>query len=732
MVVSKRSLITKVLLVLFIFSTANIIVAQNKHEQMLIEPLDDSEAYDVSGGNCVPGNIVITIKSNLSKLVFDSNVEDIEQPVYDKQKQEYVFCHSNESFYLNVSCDGYISKEITIDATKPKYGFKIISALPKGKVLIKTTPKNALIDFGLSGIAPQVTGETPFELNVGKYKTKIFKDGYSTVSMEVEVLSDGTVNVIEVMMKPLFSKIQFNVTTSDRSRFSVLPVINIDTAFINLSDLYDITKLKSFNNPGKLEYYKMHENGFVALPEGQHDIIINAPGYKTFFQKIFTVSGATTPLNVILEPVSGYLTVIDDKNANGADVIINNEKVGTVPFFKLNTKIGEHKVRFLKSGYMTDKEYYRVFVSEDSITDLHISMSIYKEINVLTNPQGAEIFVNNERQGFTPSKIILKQGKNNVTIKKTGYYTFNQSFDIQEGSLLMPNDLNVTLRMNYPLTINTEDVARAVITEKGIEIASLSAPGTVEIPYGKYKLQLFQENKRRFSGRINHNGRNKVNAPLHSWGTFTTLVADYYTKQNSLDSYINNQNQQVFSMMGKGQFGRFNVFIPGLSTALLYASVFKVNEPFVKKSVTINNTTTIISDLYAFSGSCMFLNGEFRTGGSIMKNIDFNLIGSYVWYPSLTKYIAFNHISGTEYFYGVEFGTRLSTLNMNVKFGKKVLTGNYNIYGSTNPSTLEIKYTNIPLTFDNYVFSVGFTLGRKASKSNNMFRLWKKPVFAFY
>lgn len=719
-------------LICFIFFTVGNVYTQNNHEEMLIESLDDSEGYDVSGGNCIPGNIVITIKSNIPELSFDSNVEDIEQPTFDSSKQEYVFCHTNESFYLNISTPGYISKEVYIDATKSKYGFKIISSLPKGKVLIKTIPKNAYIDFGMSGIAPQLTSEIPFELNVGKYMAEISKNGYNTVKQEIEVFSDGNVNEISILLKPKFSKIELNVSNEDNSRFIVLPIINIDSTYINLSDLYDITKIRSFNSPGKVDYYKIYEGGIVPLPEGSHDIILNAPGYKTYSQTLFTPGGTTSPLSVIMKSITGYLTVIDNRNANGATVFVNDVNIGTIPAFKLRTKVGEQRIKIHKDGYLAEKELYKVKINEDSITDLYISMVYYKEVNITTNPQSAEVFVNNERQGFTPTKVILKEGKNEISIRNSGYLTYNQTINIEKDQPSVSSDLSVLLRMNYPIRINAEAKARAVIKENGNEIADGFVPGEISIPYGKYKLELYEKNKLRFSGSLNHNGKQAIKVPIHSWGTFTTLVADYYYQKNATESKMGNITKNVFNLFAKGEFGRFNVFIPGLSTSLLNATVFKVTEEFLNKTVVLGETEIKFENQYVFSGSCLFLNGEFRTGGSVFKNLDFNLLGSYVWHPTLPDVIPFSHITGTEKFYGVEIGTRISHLNVNLKIGKEIFNGDYNYCLPKVSTETKNTYIAMPVAMNNIVISIGFTLGQKVAHSNNMLRLWKKPLIGSY
>ncbi|MFV0489350.1 MAG: hypothetical protein ACK5NL_19515, partial [Vibrio fluvialis] len=140
---------------------------------------------------------------------------------------------------------------------------------------------------------------------------------------------------------------------------------------------------------------------------------------------------------------------------------------------------------------------------------------------------------------------------------------------------------------------------------------------------------------------------------------------------------------------------------------------------------------------YMFAATPLFLNWEFRTGVSILKQLDVAALGSYAYYPQLIKYIPFNHVSGQQMFFGVEISSRISVLNANIKIGKQILSGgkyNFLVVPSEDFSLEDHtdKYNVVETKMSQFIVSVGFTLGDKVSRNNNMLRIKKKPILTNY
>ena len=716
--------------------------AQNQ-EELFIEQLNEQEAVDIQGSaNCNLGDIFVTVKSDIPHLIFDSNVIDIKKNIsYKADAHEYVFCHKKGSFFLTVSSPSHISKDIYVDGKSPKYAFKVVSKQPTGKIFFKTNPNNAYVDFNREGLSPQLTS-SPIEMNAGEYKVRISKIGYLPLDTMVTISSDGSTKMMDINLKQDFAKIQLDVTAADNSPFQMYPVIDIDTAHINMADLFDNSKLRSFDDDGRLEYFKLYKGGYIPVPAGAYNIQINTPGFQTYSTIVRTIKGSTSPLVVKLQPITGFLTVIDGGNAAGATIMLDNQNIGTVPLFKYKVRAGTHKLEFVKQGFMSPEKEYKMITTEGEEEVIRMTMTVFKEYHVISEPTGAEILVNNKREGFTPATIFLREGKHEVTIRLIGYLDEVQNFTISNKGNNKPDTIRCNMQVSHPVFINSEAQGLNIIIKNKERILSTGnkTPAEIQLPYGKYKLILRDDEFKRFSGNFKHDGETSINAPCYSRGTFTTLVGDYFMNKSfeSQDS-ISCKKEIKYGLLANAQFGRFNLF-PGLSTSILRTSIFKVNENFKgqiidagkdKNDIKINTDNKKYDD-YLFSGSCLLLNGEFRAGVSILKNLDVCALGTYVWYPRLTDFLPMSHVNGQEMFFGIELSSRISYLNVNMKLGKEIYKGNYNFYVNDRGNKSADKFYSEKFDFSGMVFTLGFTLGDHVSNGNNMLRVWDKPLISDY
>jgi hypothetical protein len=135
--------------------------------------------------------------------------------------------------------------------------------------------------------------------------------------------------------------------------------------------------------------------------------------------------------------------------------------------------------------------------------------------------------------------------------------------------------------------------------------------------------------------------------------------------------------------------------------------------------------------MLCFSATCLFLNGEFRIGGYFLNHLGVCALGSYAWYPNVTSFISTSQISGHETFVGVGISSRISCFNVNFRLGKEIYKGDYNFLVNKKGKNVAIgeqnyqdKFYAAPFSLDNFTATIGFTLGRQISRSNNMVRIW--------
>ena len=156
-------------------------------------------------------------------------------------------------------------------------------------------------------------------------------------------------------------------------------------------------------------------------------------------------------------------------------------------------------------------------------------------------------------------------------------------------------------------------------------------------------------------------------------------------------------------------------FIPGYTTSIVRVALFSPEDNADKHTY--------------LSASCLFLNGEFRVGGSIVDGLDANVNISYSWNPDITGICEKNkwnlsYVSGTDLFLGAEISSRIKVFNVNLKIGKQLfINGKLNLPATGNTSTdWHYDVQSFGGVQSAFVVSAGFTFG--STRGNRMIRLF--------
>jgi hypothetical protein len=705
------------------FLLSSPIQAQNL-ETMLIEKLDNVSI--VFPENCNPEDLIIVINSSIQNLKFESNMLPIEDFIvtYNKLSNQYIICHEKIKFKLTVSGTNLQSEDIEIFNLEKPLAYRISANTAKGKVNIITNPRNSTVIFPT--LNNQVLSSNQPITNVsGKYRVNIVKAQYKSVDTLIVIPRDAE-NTYNIDLIPLFSRIKLDLRTDDNTPFVKTPVMWIDSVKVELEGLLKPSLKRSFYDD--VEFLKFYEGNIIPISEGSHKIKIELESYVPYETTIKALNGKLQPIVVSLEPIFGFLTFVDKQFAEGASIFVNDQNIGkTVPLFKFKSRVGNNKVRFERSGYVTQEKEYTIVVQENQNTDFDVSMQVARKINFLTEPSSAEIIMDGVRLGFSPFSALVNAGNHEILIKKSGFASEKISKMINETT---PDEesVNLKLRPVKPLTIRSEKEGLMVKLSgmgdlKNIEIENTSVtPANIPLPYGEYKISLIDGNKVVYKSTIDHSPEilKRGKLPNYSRSTFHYLTGNYIDRDNF-----------------DASFGRIHIFPhSGLSTALINVDHRVITNDSIGgyrfKNFGNYDLFKDSIDLNTLAPYLFFMNWEWRLGGSVFRQFDINLLGRARYTPGLKFLNSDIHVPGysdvnmKSFFYGFEVSTRLSYANVNFRFGRQISDGKINSWDSTNKKYYDSG--DIPIKEDQYVASLGITLNGKVYKSNNMLRLWNKPL----
>lgn len=272
----------------------------------------------------------------------------------------------------------YHTFEKTINASaneKMTYTFEMAPAF--GWLNITSKPENGATVL----INNRRVGVTPYRsdtLASGEYEVTLLKDMYESVTKTVTV-RDNNVGDIDIPMKATFAEIK--ITTDSES------------------DIYvDDTKRGTGTWTGR-------------LGEGEHIVEARKASHRNSMKRIEVVAGKNENI-VVANPTPIYGALNLNTTPDEAIVYLDGVKIGETPMIKNNVLIGEHSLKFEKTGCAPLTK--TVNVVENQMLNIDEKLVTGREISISTDGTGDKIYVDGNYIGVSPLTSTLSFGNHEV------------------------------------------------------------------------------------------------------------------------------------------------------------------------------------------------------------------------------------------------------------------------------------------------------------------------------
>jgi hypothetical protein len=166
-----------------------------------------------------------------------------------------------------------------------------------------------------------------------------------------------------------------------------------------------------------------------ALASGDHWVQVIKDMYEPVNQKITITDGQTVPVNVVLVPTFGEVTITVPENAT---IYLDNVQKSTGTW-KGRLNAGVYSIEVRREKYRPAKQDIEVTAGVKQSIDLQPT-PIFGSLDVITTPPGATIALEGKEQVTTPNTINnLLIGEYNVQLSKQGFGTVIKQITIEEG-----------------------------------------------------------------------------------------------------------------------------------------------------------------------------------------------------------------------------------------------------------------------------------------------------------
>lgn len=284
---------------------------------------------------------------------------------------------------------------------------------PAALIKVVTTQQGFVFDGGMTGIVKvkQEVGEVwvyvPHgikRITVKHPQLGVLRDYYFPIAVEKAktyemVLSTGRVETI--------------VTHAVNKQFVVFNVTPTD-AVVELND----------------EMLSVDSEGYATkgVAYGTYNYRVSCANYHTEAGQVTVNADGKAEVNVTLLPNFGWIKLTGETDINGADVYIDNERVGKLPFVSDKLKSGTHRVKIVKNMYKTYEQ--QVTVRDNETSELNIEMvPNFSEVTLTTDAE-SEIWIDGEKRGIGKWNGRLELGDYTVEVKKESHRTVSEIIHI--------------------------------------------------------------------------------------------------------------------------------------------------------------------------------------------------------------------------------------------------------------------------------------------------------------
>ncbi|MBN2777653.1 MAG: PEGA domain-containing protein [Bacteroidales bacterium] len=353
---------------------------------------------DVNDQKCA----IIKVYTNLDGLFFETRL-GIEGDVFKKTGEYWIYISPREKM-LKIIKSGYIPLEYSIDFNIEEskvYKMTLTGGSLSGQaevsgnvtefVVINTQPEGAqvFINDKLKGVSP-----LSIPLSVGNYNCRLEKALHKVEEFDFVVEAGNTL------------RIEKNLTELDI--FGKITVVSNIEAQIYIDNEYVGDR-----------YYE------GKLIEGLHVVKIQAENFKTYTKELLIIANKEYVVDKMLDPKLGVISV--QSEPLGASIFIDGEFVGTTPKFVRDVFVGSRELSIEKVGYATHRE--NITVEYDKTKEFVFKLRPASRFIISTEPEGAELYINNVLIGQTPFEFDLDYTKHNkIKIVKHGYHTIYDEF----------------------------------------------------------------------------------------------------------------------------------------------------------------------------------------------------------------------------------------------------------------------------------------------------------------
>lgn len=446
-------------------------------------PIDKAKAYEMV---LATGKVETVVTHSINKQFVIFNVKPANAVV---ELNEEVLAVDGEGYAEKGLPFGTYNYRVSCANYHTEAGQVTLNAQGKAKVNVTLRPNFGYIKFDAADeyrgadvyINNEHVGQLPYstkELKSGTYRIKVAKNMYKPYEQDVEVLDNETVN-LNVALHPNFGYIQLDAASNlygadiyvNNEKVGRLPfksqqllsgtyrvkivksmyksyeeqvkVTDNETTALNVELIPNFANV-TLTTDAESEIwidgnYKSKGNWSGPLEIGEYAIEVQKKSHRTSSEivRIAEIGERTIELKA---PTPIYASLELTSTPSNATIALDGNYVGETPLILNNILVGNHTITISKQGFSRAEKSIELKEGIENIVS--VVLTNVKEVNITSNPVGADVSVDGVYKGVTPLKTTLSYGKHTLCLIKDGYYKVEKTIEVGDDAELISEKLS--------------------------------------------------------------------------------------------------------------------------------------------------------------------------------------------------------------------------------------------------------------------------------------------------
>ncbi len=200
------------------------------------------------------------------------------------------------------------------------------------------------------------------------------------------------------------------------------------------------------------------------LRTGEYGLSIEAEGYQALVRSLLIGKEQNQHYSFDLQPLPGRLRV-DTGPVTGAQVFIDDAVRAVTPAVIGEIPAGEHRLRVSADRYFSYEDTIMIEgLDHEQVVSLLLKPA-WADVTFVTEPAGADVFVDDELLGQTPLTTSILQGTHRIRIQLSGFKSWQNEIDVTANSAM--NFADIRLEPADAVVFLVSEPPRANVTVDG-------------------------------------------------------------------------------------------------------------------------------------------------------------------------------------------------------------------------------------------------------------------------